>query len=87
MKPATLDTRDRALYDSGMGRRRALFIASAFVALAALSAGCVSTRSPSIALDADAPDFKLASTTGAEVALGDLLRNGPVVLVFYRGNW
>ncbi len=34
-----------------------------------------------------APDFKLASTEGADVALGDLLDRGPLVLSFYRGRW
>jgi hypothetical protein len=34
-----------------------------------------------------APDFTLPDVTGKQVALSDLLQNGPVVLSFYRGNW
>lgn len=34
-----------------------------------------------------APDFSLKNFSGAEIALGDLLDRGPVVLVFYRGRW
>ena len=34
-----------------------------------------------------APDFTLADVTGRPVSLAALLAAGPVVLVFYRGNW
>ncbi len=34
-----------------------------------------------------APDFGLPSVKGGETRLSDLLRNGPVVLNFYRGGW
>ncbi len=34
-----------------------------------------------------APDFRLPSATGASVSLGQALSQGPVVLVFYRGDW
>jgi hypothetical protein len=34
-----------------------------------------------------APDFSLKNYNGAEVALGDLIDRGPVVLAFYRGRW
>jgi peroxiredoxin len=34
-----------------------------------------------------APGFRLADARGGEVALDDLLVDGPVVLVFYRGAW
>jgi peroxiredoxin len=34
-----------------------------------------------------APAFRLPDARGGEVALGDLLADGPVVLVFYRGAW
>jgi peroxiredoxin len=36
---------------------------------------------------ARAPLFTLADTSGQQVALDDLLRAGPVVLHFFRGNW
>lgn len=34
-----------------------------------------------------APSFTLPSATAEAVELGRLLQQGPVVLVFYRGNW
>jgi peroxiredoxin len=34
-----------------------------------------------------APHFTLPSATAEPVALAQLLQHGPVVLVFYRGNW
>jgi peroxiredoxin len=34
-----------------------------------------------------APNFTLPSATAEPVALAQLLQQGPVVLVFYRGNW
>ena len=56
--------------------------------IAALGASaCVSTRGPSVALDAAAPDFTLESDQGQPISLGSLLRDGPAVLVFYRGYW
>jgi hypothetical protein len=34
-----------------------------------------------------APDFTLPDATGKHVQLSSLLKNGPVVLTWYRGNW
>src|ERR1700693_6446887 len=34
-----------------------------------------------------APDFTLPNATGGEVSLSSLLKKGPVVLSFYRGEW
>jgi peroxiredoxin len=34
-----------------------------------------------------APDFRLPDVKGNPVSLTDLLRQGPVVLTFYRGGW
>lgn len=34
-----------------------------------------------------APDFTLPDASGTNVQLYDLLKNGPVVLVWYRGGW
>ncbi|MCW3117712.1 MAG: AhpC/TSA family protein [Chitinophagaceae bacterium] len=34
-----------------------------------------------------APDFKAKDLTGVAVNLKDFRKKGPVVLVFYRGNW
>ena len=34
-----------------------------------------------------APDFTLPDATGKKVHLYELLKKGPVVLTWYRGNW
>ena len=34
-----------------------------------------------------APDFTLPDATGNKVQLSSLLKEGPVVLTWYRGNW
>ena len=34
-----------------------------------------------------APDFSLSNSTGQTVSLNDLIKNGPLVLTFYRGKW
>jgi len=34
-----------------------------------------------------APDFELPDAVGNTVRLSDLLEEGPVILVWYRGNW
>jgi peroxiredoxin len=36
---------------------------------------------------ADAPNFRLPNAQGGSVELNTLLRRGPVVLLFYRGQW
>jgi len=38
-------------------------------------------------INSKAPDFTLKDQQGNSVKLKDVLRNGPVVLVFYRGHW
>ena len=42
---------------------------------------------PGIKVGEIAPDFALPDAHGNTVRLADLLKNGPVVLVFYRGAW
>ena len=34
-----------------------------------------------------APDFCLPNPDGQSVSLSDLLKEGPVVVTFYRGSW
>jgi peroxiredoxin len=46
-----------------------------------------SGAAPGIQVGDHAPDFTLPDQLGREVHLGDRLANGPVVLVFYRGEW
>lgn len=38
-------------------------------------------------INSKAPDFKLKDQSGVEVSLKELRKKGPVVLLFYRGNW
>lgn len=38
-------------------------------------------------LNAKAPEFKAKDANGNEVALRDLRKKGPVVVLFYRGHW
>jgi hypothetical protein len=42
---------------------------------------------PGIKLGEKAPDFVLNNALGKPVSLKDKLKQGPVVLVFYRGAW
>lgn len=34
-----------------------------------------------------APNFKLSNASGGDVSLSERLKDGPVVLIFYRGGW
>jgi peroxiredoxin len=38
-------------------------------------------------INSKAPEFSLKDQSGATVNLKDLRKKGPVVIVFYRGNW
>ena len=38
-------------------------------------------------INSKAPDFKVIDQNGTEIVLKDLRKKGPVVIVFYRGNW
>jgi peroxiredoxin len=38
-------------------------------------------------INSKAPDFKGKDQSGLEVNLKDLRKKGPVVIIFYRGNW
>jgi len=40
-----------------------------------------------LAVGARAPEIALVSSRGGEWSLGAALRDGPAVLVFYRGDW
>jgi len=46
-----------------------------------------SLPSPGLKVGTSAPDFTLSDAFGSEVTLTEELKNGPVVLVFYRGAW
>ncbi len=38
-------------------------------------------------INSKAPEFKLKDQSGIEVSLKELRKKGPVVVIFYRGNW
>ncbi|HTJ83116.1 MAG TPA: hypothetical protein VL400_15460 [Polyangiaceae bacterium] len=57
------------------------------IPLLSMSAGCLSTRGPSVPQGAKAPDFDLESHDGRRVSLDSLVANGPAVVIFYRGFW
>lgn len=42
---------------------------------------------PGLRIGDTAPDFTLKTPDGREVSLGALLKEGPVVVTFYRGGW
>jgi len=46
-----------------------------------------SNVAPGLAVGDAAPDFTLNDAVGHPVSLGELLRAGPVVITFYRGEW
>jgi len=66
--------------------RRRLLLASAAVLLGVVP-GCLSTRTRTLPARARAHDFSTSSHTGDTVSLAELTRDGPAVLVFYRGYW
>lgn len=43
--------------------------------------------SPGLKVGDKAPDFSLRNAVGKEVVLSSVLKNGPVILSFYRGAW
>ena len=42
---------------------------------------------PGLKVGTKAPDFSLKDPSGKTIKLSDQLKNGPVILVFYRGAW
>lgn len=67
-----------------MSIRRSLFALVFGVAIA----GCGTLRSTTtpLANPQQAPDFTLTAQDGRRVALGELIEDGPAVLVFNRGH-
>lgn len=67
--------------------KRTLFQLVGVSALGLGALGCLSTRGPSVPVEAPAPEFTLTDQQAREVSLSSLLRDGPAVVVFYRGFW
>ncbi|MGC4036303.1 MAG: peroxiredoxin-like family protein [Chitinophagaceae bacterium] len=59
-----------------------------FVFIVFISISSVAQDKPEgLFIHSKAPDFKAKDLTGIDVSLRDLRKKGPVVIVFYRGNW
>src|SRR6187455_874671 len=53
-----------------------------------VSTGLLAQEAPEgLFIASKAPDFKAKDQNGKDVRLKDLLKQGKVVLVFYRGQW
>lgn len=75
----------------------ALLIASAGVASAqpadpktpapVKDAATAPAKAPGLAVGEHAPDAKLADAAGKSVELSAIIKDGPVIVVFYRGGW
>lgn len=60
----------------------------ALAAFLLVAAGCaVTTRTTPLGVSDRAPAFSLPDQQGRTTSLNDLLREGPAVILFYRGHW
>src|SRR3954470_5133711 len=48
---------------------------------------CAQEKPEGLFINSKAPDFKGKDQAGTELNLKDMRKQGPVVLVFYRGYW
>jgi len=55
--------------------------------LIASVAGIAQDKPEGLFINSKAPEFKVKDQSGIEQTLKELRKKGPVVLVFYRGNW
>jgi len=63
--------------------KKLLSILSLLISLAGLS----QEKPEGLFIHSKAPDFKSKDLTGIDISLKELRRKGPVVILFYRGNW
>jgi len=59
----------------------------AILFLAAFSVTAAAEDMPGLKAGDQAPDFTAETYTGETVTLSDVYKDGPVVLIFYRGGW
>ena len=64
--------------------KRLFFILTAFLFVFTLSA---QEKPEGLFINSKAPDFKAVDQNGNSIRLKDMVKNGNVVLFFYRGNW
>ncbi len=62
------------------------FLLSCFI-MAAFVTVSFGQDQPGIGKGVKAPDFEALNFKGEKVKLSDLYKDGPVVLIFYRGSW
>lgn len=63
--------------------KKVLFFFFAFLFVMAAQA----QKPEGLFINSKAPEFKLKDQSGVDVSLKELRKKGPVVLLFYRGNW
>ncbi|HEV7329654.1 MAG TPA: peroxiredoxin-like family protein [Flavisolibacter sp.] len=63
--------------------KKALFLLFAVLSMAAAQA----QKPEGLFINSKAPEFKLKDQSGVDVSLKELRKKGPVVVLFYRGNW
>ena len=64
--------------------KRLFFTLTAFLFVFTLSA---QEKPEGLFINSKAPDFKAVDQNGNSIRLKDMVKNGNVVLFFYRGNW
>ena len=64
--------------------KKLLFILAAVFVIHSLSA---QEKPEGLFINSKAPDFKATDQNGNSIRLKDMVKNGKVVLFFYRGNW
>jgi peroxiredoxin len=84
-KPASLASRLAELSASYAARSTPEQLASMEQAIADLARSEAGALAPRVG--AKAPDFELGGARGERVRLSELLREGPVILSWYRGGW
>ena len=63
--------------------KQLLIIASLFVTLS----GFAQDKPEGLFINSKAYDFKAKDQSGVDISLKEIRKKGPVVVVFYRGNW
>ena len=58
-----------------------------FFSLAAFNVVIAQGKAEGLAVQTKAPNFNAKDQHGKEISLASLLEKGPVVVLFYRGNW
>lgn len=84
-KPSSLASRLSELSASYAAKMTPEQLAEMEAAIAEIARGEAGKRAPRVG--AKAPDFELGGAQGERVRLSELLRQGPVVLSWYRGGW